>query len=101
MEDDIISVELFISLIEERPNMWDKSLDIYKNKVSTQNSWKEILVNLYTGYIQTSKLGKKKKDKNMVSTQSLSVIIIYIIKQNIVLLSIYDNVLSFLVLFKL
>lgn len=50
MEDDNISTELFISLIEERPNLWDKSLDMYKNKVATQNSWREILINIYPGF---------------------------------------------------
>lgn len=51
MEDEFpISTELFISLIEERCNLWDKSLDNYKNKVATQNSWKEILINIYPDF---------------------------------------------------
>jgi len=50
MEDDGISTELFISLIEERPNLWDKSLNMYKNKVATQNSWRDILINIYPDF---------------------------------------------------
>jgi len=38
MEDIFpVSIESFISLIEELPNLWFKSLSIYKNKVATQN----------------------------------------------------------------
>lgn len=50
-EDNLpISIELFVSLIEERPNPWVKSLDIYENKVATHNSRKEILINMYSDF---------------------------------------------------
>ena len=61
MEDDTsISIEIFISLIEERPNLWDKSLDMYKNKVATQNSWRDIFIIIYPDFETWE--GKKRQE---------------------------------------
>jgi len=39
-----IDTELLISLIEERPVIWDKTLDSYKNKNLKESAWKEISI---------------------------------------------------------
>jgi len=39
-----IDTELLISLIEERPVIWDKTLDSYKNKNLKESAWKEICI---------------------------------------------------------
>jgi len=37
-----VNLELLITMIEERPVIWDKTLDIYKDRNLTRNAWKEI-----------------------------------------------------------
>lgn len=39
-----IDVEFLISLVESRPVLWDKSLEIYKDRNATKNAWHEILL---------------------------------------------------------
>lgn len=41
-----INTELLISLVEERPVIWDKTLNLYKDKKSKESAWKEICVAL-------------------------------------------------------
>jgi hypothetical protein len=36
---DDINTDMLISLIEARPALWDKTLDIYKDKVSKESAW--------------------------------------------------------------
>ncbi|PSN44807.1 hypothetical protein C0J52_25711 [Blattella germanica] len=44
MED--INTELLITLVKERPAIWDKTLDLYKDKKLKELSWREICVKL-------------------------------------------------------
>lgn len=37
-----INVELMISLIEQKPVVWDKTLTSYKDKFAKEEAWKEI-----------------------------------------------------------
>lgn len=39
-----INQELLITLIQERPVIWDKTIDDYKNKRLKYDSWKEIFI---------------------------------------------------------
>lgn len=41
---DAINTELLISLVEDRPVIWDKTLEIYKDKNSKASAWREICV---------------------------------------------------------
>lgn len=34
--------DLLISLVEARPAIWDKSLDLYKDKTNRTSAWREI-----------------------------------------------------------
>lgn len=43
---DEISTELLIILVEERPAIWDKTLDSYKDKKLKESAWREICVTL-------------------------------------------------------
>lgn len=45
-----INTELLISLIEERPAIWDKTLNIYKDKNIKESAWREICVILKEGF---------------------------------------------------
>ncbi|XP_063630230.1 uncharacterized protein LOC134801560 [Cydia splendana] len=42
--DNLIDKELLISLMEQRPVLWDKTLDKYKDKTASTASWREICV---------------------------------------------------------
>lgn len=39
---DDINTDMLISLVEARPTLWDKTLDIYKDKTSKESAWREI-----------------------------------------------------------
>lgn len=44
VEESSIDNELLISLVEQCPVLWDKTLELYKNRVATQAAWKGIMV---------------------------------------------------------
>jgi hypothetical protein len=44
VEESSIDNELLISLVEQNPVLWDRTLELYKNRVATQAAWKEIMV---------------------------------------------------------
>lgn len=39
---DDIDAEILITLVEARPVLWDKSLDVYKDRIATKNGWREV-----------------------------------------------------------
>lgn len=39
---DNIDTEVLISLVEERPVIWDKTLEIYKDRNLKTSAWREI-----------------------------------------------------------
>ncbi|XP_063592448.1 uncharacterized protein LOC134769612 [Penaeus indicus] len=41
-----IDTERLISLVQERPVLWDKTEDIYKDRNATKNAWKEVCMEL-------------------------------------------------------
>jgi hypothetical protein len=41
-----INKELLIALVEERPVLWDKSDDIYKDRDATRKAWNEVCLGL-------------------------------------------------------
>lgn len=42
MSEVVIDNDLLISLVEARPVLWDKSLDIFKDRDATRNAWREV-----------------------------------------------------------
>lgn len=43
---ELIDNELLISFVEQRPVLWDKTLDIYKDRDATRNAWKEVCMEI-------------------------------------------------------
>jgi uncharacterized LabA/DUF88 family protein len=41
-----IDAEFLISLIEARPVLWDKTLDVFKDRIATRNAWREVCLEL-------------------------------------------------------
>jgi len=39
-------VEFLITLVQERPVLWDKGLELYKDRNATKNAWREVLIEL-------------------------------------------------------
>jgi len=37
-------VEFLITLVQERPVLWDKGLELYKDRNATKNAWREVLI---------------------------------------------------------
>lgn len=37
-----INTDMIISLVEAKPALWGKTLDIYKDKTSKESAWREI-----------------------------------------------------------
>lgn len=59
MFDFEFNVEKFLSLVEENTVLWDRSLDIYKNKTLTYEAWKEIAAKMKDDF---DNLNQKDKD---------------------------------------
>lgn len=57
MECDI---ELLISEVQQRPAIWDKSLEIYKDRIATTNAWREVF-NTFNADFETMSSSEKKK----------------------------------------
>lgn len=41
-----LDAEILISLIEAKPVLWDKTLDIYKDRIATKNAWGDVCLAL-------------------------------------------------------
>ncbi|XP_004925760.2 uncharacterized protein LOC101739359 [Bombyx mori] len=44
VDGSCIDNELLISLVEQKPILWDKTMEHYKNRVATRAAWKEIII---------------------------------------------------------
>ena len=44
MGDFELDIELFISLVDTRPVLWDMTDDNYKDRSETKNVWKEVCI---------------------------------------------------------
>ena len=55
-----IEIELLISLVEERPVLWNKNIDGYKNRNFTVAAWNDVCSVLHEGFNSLS--DKEKND---------------------------------------
>lgn len=46
MEKFYVDRELLISLIKDKPVLWDRTTDCYKNRIFTIDAWKDIATNI-------------------------------------------------------
>ena len=44
--DEELDTEKLISLVQDRPVLWDKTADIYKDRNATKNGWREVCMEL-------------------------------------------------------
>jgi hypothetical protein len=47
-----MDVDLLISLVEVRPVLWDKTSNIYKDRIETKNAWKEVCMELNGDFVK-------------------------------------------------
>lgn len=45
-----VDLEILISLVQEHPVLWDKTLEDYKDRIKTRNAWIEIFKQLNEGF---------------------------------------------------
>lgn len=62
-----IEVDLLITLVQERPVVWDKSLEEYKYKNLTLKAWEEICGILNNDFENLDETNKKKYGKDYIS----------------------------------
>lgn len=47
---ELIDNELLISFVEQRTVLWDKTLEIFKDRDATRNAWKEVCMEIRGGF---------------------------------------------------
>ncbi|XP_055936913.1 uncharacterized protein LOC129966504 [Argiope bruennichi] len=60
MSELSIDNEILIALVQERPVLWDKTLDIFKDKNATRNAWHEVCLEIYSDF---DELEEKKRNE--------------------------------------
>lgn len=58
-----IDTEQLISLVQERPALWDKSREDYKSRARTTECWREVCVKLNPAFESLSEAEKNKYGK--------------------------------------
>lgn len=46
-----VDIEVMITLVQARPELWDKSSNLYKDRVAKRNGWDEVCAALNEGYV--------------------------------------------------
>ncbi|KAF5276976.1 hypothetical protein FQR65_LT16100 [Abscondita terminalis] len=67
-----IDVDLLISLVQERPELWDRTLNIYKDRNKTTNSWRNVCVMLNPQFEQFSDNERKDYEKVRCHSETTS-----------------------------
>lgn len=60
---DVIEVDHLITLVEQRPVLWDQTSEEYKNKNAKTTAWKEVCENLFPCFKELSNQEKTKYGK--------------------------------------
>ena len=67
MSDVNIDNELLISLVQERRVLWDKTLEIFKDRNTTRNAWREVCVEIRSDFDEL-----EDKEKNALGECNIS-----------------------------
>ncbi|XP_063374287.1 uncharacterized protein LOC134661985, partial [Cydia amplana] len=59
---DNIDNDLLISLVEERPVLWDKTIEEYKDKDKKNSAWKEVCRSIFPTFDEQTNKEKTKID---------------------------------------
>lgn len=65
-DTDSISVTQLISLVRERPVLWDRQREVYKNRKLTKRAWTDICELLVDNYEELDEHHKKSLGKLIV-----------------------------------
>jgi len=49
-DSDIIDIEILISSIEERPILWDKTLDTFSDRSKKRTAWRQVFSLMKPGF---------------------------------------------------
>jgi len=50
LTEDILDVDLLTTSIEERPLLWDKTLDLYSDRNEKRKCWRDIFCKMKPGF---------------------------------------------------
>ncbi|KAL4104427.1 hypothetical protein QTP88_019728 [Uroleucon formosanum] len=50
LDEDILDVDLLITLVEENPLLWDKTLDSYSDRNEKRKCWKDMFCKIKPGF---------------------------------------------------
>ncbi|VEN45173.1 unnamed protein product [Callosobruchus maculatus] len=64
MSDLDIDNDILISLVEEKPVLWDKTLDIFKDLYATRNAWREVCQGLRNKFDELAEKGTTAFDES-------------------------------------
>ncbi|KAG8297183.1 hypothetical protein J6590_040326 [Homalodisca vitripennis] len=64
--DEDIDMEKLIMFVEERPLLWDKSIEAYKDRNMNREAWREICHALFPGFEDKSASEKKQLEDNLL-----------------------------------
>ncbi|KAG8241890.1 hypothetical protein J6590_076893 [Homalodisca vitripennis] len=65
-DTDIVPVSRLIALVRQRPVLWDRQQEVYKNRKLTRKAWTEICEDLIDGYDGLTDSEKKATGKNVI-----------------------------------
>lgn len=60
MSEQNIDIDFLISLVQERPIIWDKSHEHYSDKFRKANEWADVCKKLFQGYEESEDQKKNK-----------------------------------------
>jgi len=46
MDDFEFDIDFLISLVEAKPVLWDKTDDIYRDRIEAKNAWRKVCIRL-------------------------------------------------------
>lgn len=62
-----IDAEVLISLVEAKPVLWDKTLDVYKDRNATRKAWEEVCLAINPEFENISETEKNSLGKYYLS----------------------------------
>lgn len=55
-----VDLEVLITLVHDRPILWDKTQESYKDRIQTRNAWVEVFKELNDGF---EEMGQQEKNE--------------------------------------
>jgi len=50
LDEDIVDVDLLITLVEEKPILWNKTIDSYSDRNEKRKCWRDVFCKIKPGF---------------------------------------------------